>query len=149
VGEGVRGGEEGRNRVRVGNKKKASLVTGGSTWAEETWKRCEQRDNESNRTCDCRYHYYTQLHILTVFLALGVGADDVFVYFDCWRQSAEGSVARTILGRINYALSRAWVSCLNTTFTTVRPQHETQIGRALYLVLSSKPCLVRYRVPDE
>ncbi len=36
-----------------------------------------------------RFHYYTQLHILTIFLALGVGADDVFVYVDCWRQSAE------------------------------------------------------------
>ncbi len=39
--------------------------------------------------CACRFHFYTQLHILTIFLALGVGADDVFVYVDCWRQSAE------------------------------------------------------------
>ncbi len=39
--------------------------------------------------CACRFHFYTQLHILTIFLSLGVGADDVFVYVDCWRQSAE------------------------------------------------------------
>jgi hypothetical protein len=111
------------------------VVTGGSTWAEETSKRCELRDKESNRACNCRYHYYTQLHILTVFLALGVGADDVFVYFDCWRQSAEG-VANTILGRINYSLSRAWMSCLNTTFTTVHSQ--TRTGRHVCRALSSE-----------
>ena len=30
--------------------------------------------------------FFTQLHILVVFLSLGVGADDVFVFMDCWNQ---------------------------------------------------------------
>ena len=31
--------------------------------------------------------YFVQIHILAVFLVLGVGADDVFVLVDAWKQS--------------------------------------------------------------
>ena len=30
--------------------------------------------------------FFTQLHILAIFLCLGVGADDIFVFMDCWNQ---------------------------------------------------------------
>merc|ERR1719201_1261349 len=31
--------------------------------------------------------YFSQLHILVLFLVLGVGADDIFVLVDAWKQS--------------------------------------------------------------
>ena len=34
--------------------------------------------------------YFSQLHILVLFLVLGVGADDIFVLVDAWKQSIDG-----------------------------------------------------------
>ena len=31
--------------------------------------------------------YFTQLHVCAIFLALGIGADDIFVFTDAWKQS--------------------------------------------------------------
>lgn len=31
--------------------------------------------------------FLTELHILTIFIILGIGADDVFVFVDGWRQA--------------------------------------------------------------
>merc|ERR1719201_2385060 len=33
--------------------------------------------------------YFSQLHILVLFLVLGVGADDIFVLVDAWKQSID------------------------------------------------------------
>ena len=38
--------------------------------------------------CIFRIFYFDFIHILAVFLLLGIGADDVFVVFDAWKQSA-------------------------------------------------------------
>lgn len=35
-----------------------------------------------------RVTYYSSLHNLVIFIVLGIGADDIFVFIDAWRQSS-------------------------------------------------------------
>ena len=35
-----------------------------------------------------RNTYYSSLHSLVIFIVLGIAADDIFVFIDAWRQSA-------------------------------------------------------------
>lgn len=64
--------------------------------------------------------YFAQVHILAVFIVLGVGADDVFVFMDAWRQSA--SMPPPISGsyetRMKFAYGRCAQAVFNTSFTT-------------------------------
>lgn len=74
-----------------------------------------------------RIEYFEFLHILVVYLVLGVGADDVFVLLDSWRhikaeygiQWGKGNVSRETLHR---ALRETWMrttgAIFNTSFTT-------------------------------
>lgn len=39
-----------------------------------------------------RITYMSNLHYLVVFIALGIAADDIFVFIDAWRQSASISL---------------------------------------------------------
>jgi hypothetical protein len=66
-----------------------------------------------------QYRYYSQMHILTIYLALGIGADSIFVCTDAWKESGKINSIRTVAGRCHFALSRTAKSCFNTTFTTV------------------------------
>ena len=57
--------------------------------------------------------YYSQMHILAVFLVLGVGADDVFVMTDGWKQSVRDVVPvpgetkkERLVRRMTYAYGR-------------------------------------------
>ncbi len=34
-----------------------------------------------------RVRYFAMIHVLAIFIALGVGADDIFVYVNAWRHS--------------------------------------------------------------
>ena len=56
-----------------------------------------------------RVSYLGNIQILSVFVVLGVGADDVFVFFDAFKQSAyeHTAVAGTTLTRVTYAAKRA------------------------------------------
>jgi len=36
-----------------------------------------------------RIPFFNQLHILAIYLVLGIGADDIFVFVDAWKQSKE------------------------------------------------------------
>jgi len=63
--------------------------------------------------------YYASVNILAIYLALGIGADSVFVLSDCWNQSRAKPHIKTIKGRLNYSISRTVTSCFNTTLTTV------------------------------
>lgn len=36
----------------------------------------------------CTIYYFTTLHMLMIFIVLGIAADDIFVFYDAWRQSA-------------------------------------------------------------
>ena len=64
-------------------------------------------------------HFYSQVNILAIYLALGIGADSVFVMSDCWHQSRSDTSIKTTQGRLNFALDRTVKACLNTTLTTV------------------------------
>jgi len=69
--------------------------------------------------------FFSELHNLVIFLVLGIGADDVFVLFDAWKQS-EWDVDVSGLSdpiqiqkkRMTYALERTVYAVFNTSFTT-------------------------------
>jgi len=76
--------------------------------------------------------FFSQLHILAIFLVLGVGADDVFVLADAWKESYftvkitdSGDVKASDImqleykrKRIQFAYERAAIAVFNTSFTT-------------------------------
>lgn len=64
--------------------------------------------------------YLGNIQILSVFVVLGVGADDVFVFFDAFKQSAYEpiDVSGTVLGRVTYTARRASHAILVTSLTT-------------------------------
>ena len=66
-----------------------------------------------------RIQFYSQVNILAIYLALGIGADSVFVMVDAWQQSRTDDKIKTTLGRLNFSLDRTVKACFNTTLTTV------------------------------
>eukprot|EP01050_Picozoa_sp_SAG11_P004863 SAG11_NODE_322_length_10757_cov_2.841809_4_plen_494_part_00 len=68
----------------------------------------------------CGVDFLTQLHVLSVYLVLGIGADDLFVFFDAWRQSgyAPPAISGSLLTRLDYAYKRAAGAMFTTSFTT-------------------------------
>lgn len=62
--------------------------------------------------------YFTQLHILTVFLVLGVGADDVFVYVDAWKQARLRPELDTQFKRVHSTWTHTAQGVFNTSLTT-------------------------------
>ena len=44
--------------------------------------------------------YFTQLHGCAIFLALGIGADDVFVFTDAWKQNKQTD--KSLLEKIKF-----------------------------------------------
>jgi hypothetical protein len=67
-----------------------------------------------------RVSYLGNIQILSVFVVLGVGADDVFVFFDAFKQSAyeHTAVSGTTLTRVTYAATRASKAIFVTSLTT-------------------------------
>ena len=63
-----------------------------------------------------RIEYFDFIHILAVFLILGIGADDVFVVFDAWTQSKIHH--KTEIERLKFTVNRSAQSVFNTSFTT-------------------------------
>jgi hypothetical protein len=79
--------------------------------------------------------YYSQMHILAVFLVLGVGADDVFVLTDGWKQSVRDVVPvpgesrkERLVRRMTYAYGRTASAVFNTSFTTAMAFVSTAIS---------------------
>ncbi|KAH8063344.1 hypothetical protein JL722_2512 [Aureococcus anophagefferens] len=73
--------------------------------------------------------YFSSMQMLVIFVILGVGADDVFVFSDAWHQAApiagdrppagDGAATEAYLHRrLKYAYVRALQSMMNTSFTT-------------------------------
>ena len=82
--------------------------------------------------------FFSQLHILAIFLVLGVGADDVFVLADAWKESAITVARKEVTGRMKgrtkeeqakatreyqrkrmqFAYGRTAIAVFNTSFTT-------------------------------
>jgi len=67
-----------------------------------------------------RVQYFAMIHVLAVFIVLGIGADDIFVFADAWRQSAsmDREISASLTRRMNFAYSRTAQAVFNTSFTT-------------------------------
>ena len=67
--------------------------------------------------------YFGTLHLCSIFLVLGIGADDNFVLFDAWRQAqtdvpAVDDINETTLRRLIYAFARTMDAVFSTSLTT-------------------------------
>jgi len=70
-----------------------------------------------------RIEYFGFLHLCSIFLVLGIGADDNFVLLDAWRQAqtdvpAVEDADETTLRRLLYAFARSMEVIFNTSLTT-------------------------------
>lgn len=65
---------------------------------------------------DCRY--IGIFHVLSVFIILGIGADDVFVFIDTWKAS-ESKTFRDMAARMSFVYRRAASAMFTTSFTTM------------------------------
>lgn len=63
------------------------------------------------------YRYIGIFHVLSVFIIAGIGADDVFVFFDTWRASKEKGFP-SLLQRFSYTYNHAAFAMLTTSLTT-------------------------------
>ncbi|PXF47429.1 Protein dispatched-like [Gracilariopsis chorda] len=67
----------------------------------------------------CRQYYFAALQILSIFLLLGIGADDVFVFTDAWKQSrVELGTEADALTRMTWTYRRAVRAMTVTSITT-------------------------------
>lgn len=63
--------------------------------------------------------YFSELHILIIFILLGLGADDVFVFTDAFKQSENmPGVGKSLPARLQYTAHRASKAVFVTSFTT-------------------------------
>ena len=67
----------------------------------------------------CRVDFFSSIHLLSVFVVLGIAADDVFVYTDAWKQATvldelEGDTQK----QMAYTWRRASKAIFVTSFTT-------------------------------
>lgn len=66
-----------------------------------------------------RNHFYSNLHSLVIFIVLGIAADDIFVFIDAWRQSANiPLMAGNDNKRLAYSFRRAARATAITSSTT-------------------------------
>jgi hypothetical protein len=70
-----------------------------------------------------RIEYFGTLHLCSIFLVLGIGADDNFVLLDAWRQAqtdvpALDDAIETTLRRLLYAFARTMDAVFSTSLTT-------------------------------
>ena len=67
--------------------------------------------------CIIDFQYIGFFHIITIFIILGIGADDIFVFYDAWRLSAFSSYP-SLAHRLNDAYSISCKSMFITSLTT-------------------------------
>lgn len=64
------------------------------------------------------YKYFGIFHVLSIFIILGIGADDVFVYFDTWRATAHAEFC-SLDERLSECYRHASLAMLITSLTTM------------------------------
>lgn len=64
------------------------------------------------------YDYFTLFCALSLFIIVGIGADDIFVYFDTWQGSATHHY-KTVAHRMSQVYSHACVAMAVTSATTI------------------------------
>mmetsp|Transcript_32100 Transcript_32100/g.77651 ORF Transcript_32100/g.77651 Transcript_32100/m.77651 type:complete len:736 (+) Transcript_32100:99-2306(+) len=64
---------------------------------------------------------FTFIQVLVIFIILGIGADDVFVFMDAWKQSRaqKKSISGSLRTRLQWTWARAFSAMLVTTSTTI------------------------------
>ena len=35
----------------------------------------------------CGFEFWSIFNMMTIFVVMGIGADDMFIFFDCWQQA--------------------------------------------------------------
>ena len=63
------------------------------------------------------FRYLGIFHVLSIFIILGVGADDVFILYDTWRESSHSSYP-SLAHRLSFVYRRAAFAMLFTSLTT-------------------------------
>ena len=64
------------------------------------------------------FRYFGLFHIIAIFIILGIGADDLFVFIDVWKNSAFNSY-QSLAHRLSDAYKRSIFSMFITSLTTV------------------------------
>ncbi|CAH1790939.1 unnamed protein product [Owenia fusiformis] len=64
------------------------------------------------------YAYFGIFHVLSVFIILGIGADDIFVFYDTWRASELGNYP-TLAHRLSDCYKKAAKAMFITSLTTM------------------------------
>lgn len=64
------------------------------------------------------YRYIGIFHVLSIFIILGIGADDIFVFMDTWKQS-QGKKYKSLAHRLSDVYRHAAKSMFITSFTTI------------------------------
>jgi hypothetical protein len=62
------------------------------------------------------FRYFGVFHVLSVFIVLGIGADDVFVFMDSWKHSTH---VTSLVTRLSKVYSHAASAMFVTSFTTM------------------------------
>lgn len=63
------------------------------------------------------FHYIGFFHVLTLFIVLGIGADDIFVFYDVWRNTAYETYP-SLAHRLSDSYRKSVFSMLFTSLTT-------------------------------
>jgi hypothetical protein len=64
------------------------------------------------------YRYIGIFHVLSIFIILGIGADDIFVFMDTWKQS-KGKNYKSLAHRLSDVYRHAAKAMFITSFTTI------------------------------
>merc|ERR1711871_961218 len=77
--------------------------------------------------------FFNFLSILTVFVILGIGADDIFVFVDAWKQSAceNPSISSSTLARMDWTWRRAASAMFVTSLTAAVAFFATAVSRIM------------------
>lgn len=81
-----------------------------------------------------RIEYLGNVQILSIFVVLGVGADDVFVFYDAYKQSQfepRETVSGSTLTRVLYTSRRASKAIFVTSFTTMGAFFATSLSEVM------------------
>ena len=79
-----------------------------------------------------RIKYFANIHIVIIFLILGIAADDFFIFLNTWEQSeAIPMFENDLVARISYVYRKASKAMLVTTITTIFAFLATGISGAL------------------
>ena len=64
------------------------------------------------------FRYFGIFHILSIFIILGIGCDDIFIFMDTWKQSSVGS-SKNLAQRLSSVYKTAAKTTFVTSFTTM------------------------------